>query len=295
MRDKGSVVITGASKGIGEACALRLDKAGFHVFAGVRRGSDGERLRRIASSRLTPLLLDITDTASIEAAVATVQASTAGAGLAGLVNNAGIAVAGPLEYLPLNELRRQLEVNVVAQLAVTQAFLPLLRPSRGRIVFMSSIGGISTAPMIGAYNASKFALEAIADVLRLELLPSGIFVAAIQPGTIATPIWETSRSAAGTIRAGLPPEATERYGFMMRAAEAWAAIATRKGLPPDAVARAVEHALTAPKPKTRYLVGRDARIRALLTWLPDRLVDRLILSQFRRLGRDRHLPHVNGN
>ncbi|PYR57414.1 MAG: short-chain dehydrogenase/reductase, partial [Acidobacteria bacterium] len=165
------VLITGSSTGIGEACARRLDAAGWRVFAGVRREEDGQRLRAGMSSRLTPVLLEVTDAASMARAARTIGVEGADAGLDGLVNNAGIAVAGPLEYLPIADFRRQLEVNVVGPLAVTQALLPAIRARRGRIVLMGSIAGRMTVPFLGPYSASKFALEAMADALRVELQP----------------------------------------------------------------------------------------------------------------------------
>src|SRR5258708_33287478 len=182
-----SVVATGASTGIGEACALRLDRRGFHVFAGVRREVDGGALKQKASGRLTPILLDVTDASSIKSAAAAVAASLDEEGLSGLVNNAGIAIAGPLEFLPIDELRRQFEVNVIGQIAVTQAFLPLLRKGHGRIVNMGSISGRLAFPLLGPYAASKFALRALTTALRMELRPWGIPVSIIEPSGIATP------------------------------------------------------------------------------------------------------------
>lgn len=192
------------------------------------------------------------------------------------MNNAGVAVAVPLEFLPLQEFRRQLEVNVVGQLAVTQALLPNLRRARGRIVNMSSIGGRSALPFLGAYAASKFALEALTDALRVELRPFGIEVSVVEPGSIATSIWARGAETFERIRAGLPPAVDELYGERLTAFRRVAAAAGGRGEPPDEVAKAVEHALTAKHPRTRYLVGRDARRRARIERLPDRLRDRVI-------------------
>ncbi|HEX6938496.1 MAG TPA: SDR family oxidoreductase [Longimicrobiales bacterium] len=281
-RDGPYVVITGASKGIGRACALRLDRAGFRVFAGIRAAADGESLRASASERLTPIRIDVTDEVSIRAAAQRVAAAVGDAGLAGLVNNAGIAVGGPLEFLPTAEIRRQLDVNVVGQLAVTRAFLPLLRRARGRVVNMGSISGRMALPFTGAYAASKHALEAVTDALRLELAPWGLHVSIIEPGVIATPIWETSEAAAMRLMEAYPPEAMEYYGGVLDLVRQTVRHSAEHGLPPDEVAKAVEHALTARRPKTRYLVGPDARARALLRWLPDRLRDALILRRLRR-------------
>ncbi|HEX7049487.1 MAG TPA: SDR family oxidoreductase [Longimicrobiales bacterium] len=281
--DPGAVVVTGASKGIGRACALRLDRRGFRVFAGVRRAADGDALRAEGSDRLTPIHLDVTDADAIAAAADAVAAAE-NAGLAGLINNAGIAIAGPLEFLPPDALRRQLEVNVVGLVAVTQAFLPLLRRGRGRIVNIGSIAGVSALPFVGAYAASKHAVEALTDALRIELLPWGMQVAVIEPGGIATPIWETSIETAERLARDYPPEAEAYYGTAMEAVRRAAEHAAQHGGSPDSVARAVEHALTAARPRTRYLVGADARLRAALRFLPDRLRDRLIAW---RLGHGR--------
>ena len=191
---KGAVVITGASTGIGRVCAFHMDKLGFRVFAGIRNESDGRSLIEGSAGRITPLLIEVTDSVSALAAADRVAGAVGSAGLSGLVNNAGIVVAGPLEFLPLSELRKQFEVNVLGQIAVTQAFLPLLRQARGRIVNMSSIAGRVAFPYIGPYSASKYALEAISDALRIELLPWGISVSVIEPGDVATPIWKKSTS-----------------------------------------------------------------------------------------------------
>jgi NAD(P)-dependent dehydrogenase (short-subunit alcohol dehydrogenase family) len=269
-------VITGASTGIGRACALHLDSLGFQVFAGVRREEDADKVRADGSERLTPLMLDITDADAIAAAAATVASAT-GEGLAGLVNNAGVAVPAPLEFIPVPELRRQLEVNLIGQVAVTQAFLPLLRKGRGRVVNIGSIGGRVALPFVGPYAASKFAMEALTDSLRRELRGSGIEVSIVEPGGIATPIWDRGLGTADTLRADMPPEGERLYGKALDAMRKAAADIGRNGLPPQAVADVVEHALTAGRPRTRYLVGRDAKIRARLAKvLPDRVFDRMI-------------------
>lgn len=284
---KGAVVVTGASTGIGAACALHLDTRGFRVFAGVRKTADGQALRSKASPRLTPLLLDVTDSASIARAAADVEAVAGAAGLAGLVNNAGIVVAGPVELLPLAEVRRQLEVNVVGPIAVTQAFLPLLRRGQGRVVNIGSISGRMATPFMAAYSASKFALEAVTDALRLEVAPWGIHVAIVEPGAVATPLWQRGTSAAEAMYAGVPEGKRALYAAARERVLKAARHAERAAIPPEAVARAVAHALTARKPKTRYLVGRDARIQALLArWVPDRVRDGL-LRKFMRLPKTR--------
>ena len=272
-----AVVVTGASTGIGAACALGLDRLGVRVFAGVRRAADGAALQRQASALLTAVTIDVTDAGSIAGAARTVAAVVGGRGLAGLVNNAGIVVPGPLEFLPIGDLRRQLEVNVVGQVAVTQAMLPLLRVARGRIVNMGSIGGRMATPFLGAYAASKFALEALTDALRVEVRPWGIHVSIIEPGAIATPIWQKSAREGERLQAALPPEATPLYGKALEALRKGAARAERDAIGPDAVVAAVVHALTAPRPRTRYIIGRRAKLQAAIArWLPDRARDRLL-------------------
>ncbi len=279
----GALVITGASTGIGAACALRLDKLGFQVFAGVRKEADGEVLRRRASHRLTSVLLDVTDSQSIRSAVTKVGAECAGT-LVGLVNNAGIAVAAPLEFLPIEELRRQFEVNVIGQIAVTQAFLPLLRRGRGRVVNIGSVSGKIALPLLGPYAASKFAMEALTDSLRCELSPWGLEVSIIEPSSISTPIWDKSLAAGDALVEGLPPEAHKFYGGAIKAMRRISKHNAKHGAPVELVVTAVEHALTATKPKTRYVMGRQARLQVALRFLPDRLRDRLVSHQLKRLG-----------
>jgi NAD(P)-dependent dehydrogenase (short-subunit alcohol dehydrogenase family) len=275
--DRGAVLVTGSSTGIGRATALRLDRAGFQVFAGVRKRGDAESLEADGSERLEPVIVDVTDEGTIEATRERIEAVTGGR-LAGLVNNAGIAVAGPLETLDLDGLRRQLEVNVTGQVAVTQAFIPMIRSARGRIVLMASIGGRMSLPYLSAYHASKFGLEAVGDSLRMEMRQFGVNVSIIEPGSIATPFW--GKETVENILSEMSPEQRERYEGPTQAAQEAAHKAEARGIPPDRVAKAVEHALTASRPKTRYLVGVDARIQATLRkWLPDRAVDRLIASQ----------------
>jgi NAD(P)-dependent dehydrogenase (short-subunit alcohol dehydrogenase family) len=274
---RAAVVITGASTGIGRATALHLDRLGHRVFAAVRREADAQVLRSEGSERLVPILLEVTDVASIEAAAKEVAAAVGADGIGGLVNNAGIGIGGPLEYLPLDELRRQLEVNTVGPMAVTQHFLPLVRRGRGRVVFVSSIGGKISNPIIGPYAASKFALEALADALRVELAPSGLHVSVIEPGATKTAIFEKTGPAGEEALARLSAEGKQRYQAMGRAVLDAFAKMERSAVPPERVARAIEHALTAARPRTRYLVGTDARVQALLVWLlPDRWRDALI-------------------
>ncbi|HEX5474758.1 MAG TPA: SDR family oxidoreductase [Vicinamibacterales bacterium] len=273
----GRVLITGASTGIGEACARRLDAAGWHVFAGVRRDEDAARLRAALSGRATPVLLDVTDESSIARAAQIVRSTgDSDGGLDALVNNAGIAVAGPLEYLPIADIRRQLEVNVVGQLAVTQACLPMLRLRRGRLVLMGSIAGRLTLPFLGPYSASKQALEALADALRVELQPWDMPVVLLEPGSIATPIWGKGAADAQRMAGTYDKAARTRYGAAIAKVQDAAAAAARRGIHPDEVARVVERALTSRNPRPRYVVGRDARLQLFVRAIPDRLRDRLL-------------------
>jgi NAD(P)-dependent dehydrogenase (short-subunit alcohol dehydrogenase family) len=267
----GTVLVTGASSGIGEATALHLRELGFDAVAAVRKDEDAERL---AVSGLRTVRIDVTDADSIAAA----RAELGDGPLAGLVNNAGIAVAAPLEFLPLDQFRHQLEVNLIGQLAVTQQFLPALRAGHGRIVNVSSIGGRVALPLVGAYNASKFALEAVSDSLRRELLSHGVDVVVIEPGGVKTPIWRKGNELASELTADMPPEAGRLYGSLIGALRKQTAkIATETGIEPREVAEAIGHAMTAKRPRARYLVGRDAKMRAsAATILPARVMDRLV-------------------
>jgi NAD(P)-dependent dehydrogenase (short-subunit alcohol dehydrogenase family) len=274
---KGGVVVTGASTGIGRACALHLDRLGFEVFAGVRRDEDAERLSGEASGSLRPVKIDVTSGDSIREAAELVGAALAGGRLAGLVNNAGIAVSGPVEYLPIEEVRKQLEVNFIGHVAVTQAFLPLLRRSRGRVVNIGSVGGEIALPFLSPYAASKHAMEGFTDSLRREVEPLGVFVSVVRPGAIQSSIWERGNAAADEVLSSVPPEALEVYGDAVRGARAAANERAKEAIPAQEVADVVEHALTAERPKTRYVVGRTGKVMvALERWLPDRLFDRLV-------------------
>lgn len=271
-----TVLITGASTGIGAACAIRLAAAGMHVYAGVREDAAGAALRAQNAALITPLHIDVTDADSIAAAVATLDAQLGDAGLNGLINNAGIAIGGPLEVLPMNEIRRQFDVNVFGALAVTQAFLPQLRRARGRIVNMGSIAGRIALPFLGPYCMSKSALRAMTHALRLEVDAWGIDVALVEPGAIATPIWKKSNAAADVMQATLQNDTLAHYSRHLEGIRRVIAKAEEQAISADAVARAVEHALTAARPKTEYLVGNDARMRAAINAvLPQFLQDKL--------------------
>jgi NAD(P)-dependent dehydrogenase (short-subunit alcohol dehydrogenase family) len=276
--DGTAVVVTGASTGIGRATALHLDSLGLRVFAGVRRDEDGESLRRDSSTRLTPIRLDVTDSGQVAEVTRVVRDAVRDSRLAGIVNNAGIAVAGPVEFVPLEKWREQLEVNVLGVVSMVQSFTPLLRESRGRIVTIGSLGGRLAQPMVGPYCTSKHALEAISDVLRLELRPWNISVSLIQPGAVKTPIWDKGLRAGAELLRNAPPEVLTLYGAAVDIATRMSARENETGVDPIEVARAVEHALLSPRPRTRYPVGRQAKLLIPLSrLLPDRLKDELLL------------------
>ena len=268
-------MITGASSGIGEACALHFDKKGFRVFAGVRHQSDADALRAKASERLTPLLMDVKDPASIAAAVASIERKE----ISGLVNNAGIAISAPIELIPLDKLREQLEVNVIGQVAVIQGFMPLLRQGRGRIINIGSVAGRSVLPFQGAYSASKHALEAITDALRLELREWAIHVAIIEPGAIRTPIWDKGLKGAEDMIAKFPDDGLDLYRYLIGKMKAAAGDAARTADDAGLVVAAVDHAMTSTNPKTRYVVGKRAKIMMLLRHVPDRRRDNFIMKK----------------
>lgn len=277
-----AVLITGSSTGIGAACALDLDGRGFRVFGGVRSEADGDRLRGRASERLSPVRIDVTEPESLRAAAEQVGAAVGEAGLAGLVNNAGILVSAPVELVDLDLLRRQLEVNVIGVVAATQAFLPLVRAARGRIVNVGSISGRIVAPCLGPYAASKFALEALTDALRVELRKGGISVSIVEPDTVKTPIWDKALASAEAQPAKHPADAAGLYDDELLALRKATYTMGKTGMPVERVVRAVRHALCARRPKTRYPVGVRTH---LAFWaarhLPDRLRDWFVVRAVR--------------
>ncbi|GMW00104.1 MAG: short-chain dehydrogenase [Candidatus Hydrogenedentota bacterium] len=280
-----AIVITGATSGIGKACAIRFDQLGFRVFGTYLHESELDAVVSATSDRFTPVYLSLTDHESIHAAARTVQEAVGESGLYGLVNNAGMDMPGPLEFIPIDRVRQQMEVNVIGQVAVTQAFLPQIRKAVGRIVFIGSIDGMCVTPFQGAYGASKHAIEAICDALRMELHPWKIEVICVQPGDIQTPIWDKSLKIAEEIGESVPKEAWELYGSLMTAAKATARKMQKMAKPPETVVRAVEHALTSRRPRTRYLVGLDARMRKAIEILGSRRVDKLIMGFIAKGGK----------
>jgi NAD(P)-dependent dehydrogenase (short-subunit alcohol dehydrogenase family) len=269
-----SVLVTGASTGIGRATALRLDAAGWRVFAGVRKQEDAAALVEAGSASLSPLFLDVTDAEQIAAAARLVEAQDGG--LDGLVNNAGVAIPSPLETIPIDDFRHQIEVNLNGQVAVTQALLPSIRAVGGRVVFLSSIGGRIAFPLTGAYHAAKFGIEAVGDVFRQELRPWGISVSIVEPGSIDTPIWERGERTADELGERSP----QREALYGRAIESYRKVVKQtaeRGIPPEKVAGAIEHALSAGRPRTRYLVGLDAKVQARIRPLiPTPVFDRIV-------------------
>ena len=271
-----SVVVTGASTGIGWGCTKVLTKKSFHVFGSVRKEADAARLKKEFGDRFTPLMFDITDAAAVQRGAEQVAAALGGETLAGLVNTAGIAVAGPLLYLKIDELRHQLEVNVVSQVTVTQAFAPLLGADRsrkgkpGRIVMISSVGGRNANPFMGPYNASKFALEGLSESLRRELMLFGIDVIVVAPGAVATPIWDKAEKVDVSQYANTP------YYSQLEKIKAYMLDRGPKGLKPEKIGQAVYRALTLAKPKVHYTVSPDRIQEIVLGLLPKRTVDNLI-------------------
>ncbi|WP_221329602.1 SDR family oxidoreductase [Actinoplanes sp. L3-i22] len=275
------VVVTGASTGMGAATARELARQGFHVLAGVRRDRDADALR---GDGVEPVILDITETARVEALAARVDADPRP--LRAVVNNAGIQVNAPVEALPLAEWRRVFEVNLFGHIAVTQALLPALLRSGGRVLNISSIGGKAAMPTYGAYAGAKFALEAVSDALRREVEPLGVRVIVLEPGGVRTEMSGRGIVTANDLAARMTPEQDARYGGLVQAINSLMASGTSAGLTADAAARVIAKAVTARRPRTRYTVGRDAAmIIGMARVLPDRLLDRVIAGTVRR-----HLP-----
>jgi NAD(P)-dependent dehydrogenase (short-subunit alcohol dehydrogenase family) len=276
-----SVVVTGVSTGIGWGIAKVMTAKGFRVFGSVRKQADADRLRAELGERFSPLIFDVTDAAAITRAAAEVRAALAGGRLWGLVNNAGIAVAGPLLEASADEFRQQLEVNLIAPMVVIKAFAPVLGTDRtlsgppGRIVNISSVGGRFAAPFVGLYAASKHGLEGLSDSLRRELMLYGIDVIIVAPGSVATPIWDKAEQI------DLAPYQTSPYFEIIKRFRDYMIAEGRKGWPPERLGEVVCEALTAPRPKARYspVAGRFQNW-TLPRMLPTRVVDRIIARTF---------------
>ena len=274
-----TVVVTGASTGIGWGCVKVLIASGARVFGSVRKQADGDRLSAEFGPNFTPLLFDVTDRAAVAAGARQVEGALGGETLSGLVNNAGIAVPGPLLDLAIDDFEHQLKVNVTGQLIVTQAFAPLLGVDRsrngapGRIVMISSVGGKNAMPFLGAYSASKFALEGMSESLRRELMPFGIDVIIVAPGTVQTPIWDKADTL------DLARFANSPYAAALGKLKSFMITNGRKGLPAEKLGETIKAALTLPIPKTRYTVAPNALQNLMATTLPKRIVDNIIARQ----------------
>lgn len=272
-----NVLVTGASTGIGRATALHLDAKGWKVFAGVRKDADGDALRQAASERLVPVLLDITDDVQVKEVAGHVDAVVGSVGLQGLVNNAGAVQGGPVEYLDVDAWRRQFDVNVFGQVAITRALLEPIRRARGRIVFIGSMSSRVAAPLVGPYSASKAAIASLGETLRHELRAWGIEVTVVEPGAIKTEIWGKGRNQAAELKQTMPAEALTRYADLIAQTEKNIERSEQQGVSPDKVAAVIERALTSRRPPARIPVGPDAYVvEALARVLPDKTKDRLV-------------------
>lgn len=271
---KKAVVITGASTGIGKSCALLLDRLGYKVFAGIRKASDAEALKKEASDALVPLKIDVTDIGSIEAAAKIVRDTTEGE-LFALVNNAGISGnSGPLECAPISGIRKVFEVNAIGVFMMVRTFLPMLRKSQGRIVNVTSMVSLLPIPGLSSYSASKFAVEGLSESLRVELLPLGVSVSIVNPGPVDTPMFEKGRADLDEGLKAIDPKIREPYFPLI--AYLQNKMKAPKGIPAEKVAQAIMHAVSSKTPKHRYVVGREAKIMAKIGKLPTVLRDRLL-------------------
>ena len=275
---RGAIFVTGASSGIGRATAERLARAGYDVIPGLRRPD------ALPEPVKEPVTIDLADSSTIGPATQEVLDRAAGR-LVGLVNNAGYTVSGPCEALDTDDWRAQFEVNLFGHIEVTRALLPALLANRGRVVNVGSIGGRMSSPFIGPYNSSKFAVRAWTDALRMELAPHGVRVSLIEPGSIDTPLWAKGNELADEQLEKLTAEQQKRYAQQIAGARKAADFAADHGIPPDRCAAVIERALTAPRPKGRYLVGTDARLQATLSMLPVSVSDRIMHTMLRRLGK----------
>lgn len=269
------ILISGASSGIGRATAVHMARKGHTVWAGVRSDKSFEEIRRLNVRGLEPVFLDVTDEESIDKCISTIRKKSGI--LHGLVNNAGIAVGGPVEGIQLSDWRKQFEINVFGQIRVTQLCLPMIRESKGRIVMVSSISGRVARPFLGPYSASKFALEAVSDSLRREMRKFGVSVSIVEPGAIATPIWEKSLGESEKRQEDFSPEVQKIYGSVLNKFSKKIEDVSRFSSPVSVVVQVIEHALTAKNPRTRYPVGRGIALSAALSQvLPDRWLDRML-------------------
>jgi len=276
-----TIIITGASTGIGKACALHLDKTGFKVFAGIRKQNDGDSLKEEVSDKLTSIILDVTDIKSIQSAANIIEKESNGE-LFGLVNNAGIGLSGVVEVTPIEEIRKLMEVNVIGLFAVTQTMLPLLRKSKGRIINIGSTSSFIALPGASVYSASKFAVRAITDSLRRELKHLGVSSILIAPGAVESEIWEKRKEYKAELRKRVKPEIAEHYTTLARFGDKIEQ--ELKKVPAIEVAKAVTKALTSAKPKFYYPVGSDAKGATITSLFPKRFLDWAIMKRIKQLG-----------
>ena len=286
-----SVVITGTSTGIGRACVERMASEGWTVYAGVRKEADGEDIVKAVAGDVRPVQLDVTNADHIDALVARLREELGDRGLDGLVNNAGVAEGGPIETVSDAAWRWHFDVNVFGLVNVTRECLPLVLAAKGRVVNIGSIGGRVSGPMVAPYSAGKFAVEAISESLRFEMADQGVSVACVEPGEIASAIWEKADAQVDQVEASLSDDAKVRYARHLDMIRGFVADGTKRGIPASRVAKAVHHALTASRPKHRYLVGPDAKAMIVLARLPDRLKARALAlnaARWERIGRKVH-------
>jgi NAD(P)-dependent dehydrogenase (short-subunit alcohol dehydrogenase family) len=269
-----TVVITGASSGIGRSSVSRMVQSGWRVFATVRKPQDGDQLRSDFGTNVTPAIMDVTNRASVTATAEQIAPLLQDSGLDGLVNVAGVGKMRPVEYITRDDLEEIFNINVFGQIAVTRAFLPLLRTARGRIVNISSVGAHIAIPFASLINATKSAFGILNDTLRLELHPFGIHVSVVEPGAIRTPAVEKTLGDVEAVIRSLPPKGAAQYGNMLRDFARRGYEREMNGSSPDVVAQAIQHAFTAKRPRTRYRVGKHATLlTTLAAFLPDRLLD----------------------
>jgi NAD(P)-dependent dehydrogenase (short-subunit alcohol dehydrogenase family) len=273
-----AVVVSGASTGIGAAAVELLASKGIIAFAGVRTAADKERLAALHPN-IRPILLDVTSAESIAAAAAEVRAT--GIEVTGVVSNAGIAIGGPLETLPIDDLRRIFEINVFGALAMVQAFLPMLPEKRGRVVFIGSISGRLATPYVGPYSASKFALRAISDSMRIELAPTGITVSLIEPGSVKTPIWQKGRDNQAQLFENLGENPRPHYRRALESVVEATNNEEKGGMPVEIVSQAIYHALTDAKPRPQQILGTPAKMGNVIASLPAGLRSKIMRKAMR--------------
>ncbi len=278
------ILITGASTGIGKATALYLDKCGYHVFAGVRKKEDADKLKEEASPMLKPIFLDVTDSETIKQAVDEINSETDGK-LFGLINNAGIGISGVLETLSIEDIRKVYDVNVFGLMNVTKAFIPLLRETRGRIINIGSSLGFISYPGTSAYSSSKFAVRAINDTLRLELKHFGISVSLVSPGAVESEIWNKSKNYKEKLIRSADPEIIGKYQELVKFGEKLND--KIKPIPAIEAAKVVAKSLQHKKPNRYYYVGSDVKVVAKLSYLPKSILDWMIIKRIKKIGTEK--------